>query len=375
MAAVPAVDQARIAQVVSRFAVPGQVVSVERQAGGHIHDSFRVEVQRGQQQRRFLLQTMNAHVFPDPPAVMANAEIVSRHLRQALAKEGALDGSRRVLTLVPPSSGAPCLRDDQGQWWRLFHYIEGTLSTTTVSGPDQAHAAAAAYGAFARRLVDFDASLLAVTLPRFHDTGWRLQQLESAHAADVAGRAQDCARELEFCRQQAGLATVLPALDAAGEVPVRVVHNDAKPANVLFDVTSGEGLCVIDLDTVMPGSALHDFGDLIRSMTSTAGEDRTAEAGVDVDTALFEAVCRGWLGEIGNALTKAEREQLVFAGILITFEQGVRFLADHLDGDRYFRVPTPGHNLLRARNQLALARALMARRAELERQVSTIPSS
>lgn len=368
----PAVDLEALTEVMARFAVPGQVTSAERQAGGHIHDSFRVEVQTGRQRRRFLLQTMNDHVFPDPPAVMQNIEAVSRHLRRVLTREGALDSARRVLTLVPPASGALCLTDDAGQWWRLFQFVEGTASTTTVSGPDQAHAAASAYGAFARRLSDFDPSALHETIPRFHDTAWRLQQLEAVAQADRVGRLADCADDVAFCREHASLTQVLPALTAAGELPVHAVHNDAKPANVLFDVTTGEGLCVIDLDTVMPGSALHDFGDLVRSMTSSAGEDRTAEAGVDVDLPVFDAVARGWLSEFGEHLTPAEREHLVFAGLLITFEQGVRFLADHLDGDRYFRIPAEGHNLRRARNQLALARALQARRSELERLVATL---
>lgn len=365
-------DLALLSDVVARFAVPGRVVAAAHQAGGHIHDSFKVEVLAGLQRRRFLLQTMNAHVFSDPPAVMRNIEAVSCHLRRALVAEGALDSSRRVLTLVPPASGAACLRDEQGQWWRLFQFIEGTESVTSVSGPDQARAAAAAYGAFARRLHDFDASSLALTIPRFHDTAWRLEQLERAAEQDAAGRAGGCRTELAFCREHAELAQVLPALAAAGELPERAVHNDAKPANVLFDVTTGEGLCVIDLDTVMPGSALHDAGDLLRSMTSSAGEDRTADAGVDVDLPLFDAATAGWLHEFGDALTRPEREHLVFAGLLITFEQGLRFLADHLDGDRYFRIPAPGHNLRRARNQLALATALLRRRSELERRVAAL---
>lgn len=365
-------DRTAIAAVMSRFAVPGQVAAAEPQAGGHIHDSFRVSVQAGLQRRTFLLQTINAAVFPDPPAVMENGERVSRWIRRALLAEGLLDGGRRVLTLVPPADGSSCLRDAGGRWWRLFHFIEGTRSTTVVAGPDQARAAAAAYGAFARRLLDFDPRTLHVTIPRFHDTSHRLAQLREAAAADRAGRARGCLAELAFAEEHAGLTGPLPALAAAGELPLRAAHNDAKPANVLFDVTTGEGLCVIDLDTVMPGSSLHDFGDLVRSMTSSAGEDRTADQGVDVDAALLAAVARGWLGELREHLTAAEREHLVLAGLVISYEQGLRFLTDHLDGDRYFRVPAPGHNLRRARNQFALAAALHRRRRELERLVATL---
>ena len=365
-------DLARLADVVARFAVPGRVLGAARQAGGHIHDSYRVDVEQGPLRRSFLLQTMNTHVFPDPEGLMDNVEAVTRHLRAALAREGLADAERRVLTLVPHSHGARALADERGQWWRMFHFIEGTRSTTTVSGPEQAQAAAAAYGAFARRLADWPERPLALTIPRFHDTAWRLEQLRDAVAADVAGRVADCGEELAFAARHAPLADALPALAAGGELPERVVHNDAKPANVLFDASSGEGLCVIDLDTVMPGSALHDFGDLVRSMTSSAGEDRTAEHGVEVDERLLVALARGWLSEFGELLVPAERSHLVFAGLLITFEQGVRFLTDHLDGDRYFRIPTPGHNLRRARNQFALARSLAERRGALEQLLARL---
>lgn len=362
-------DPARLASVLEHFLPGARLVAAQPQPGGHIHDSFKLQVSEQGSQRPYLLQTINTHVFGDPLAVMANLAAVSRHLRGALASEGRPDVHRRVLSLVETHDDKPCLCDEDGVFWRLFHFIEGTVSQVTVEDATRARAAAAAYGAFQRRLAGFDGASLVETIPRFHDTRHRLAQLRAAVEADAEGRLAGCGDALEFSLDRTALADVVPPLMASGELPVRVVHNDAKPANVLFDERSGEGLCVIDLDTVMPGSLLQDTGDLIRSMTSSAGEDRTATE-VDVDRDLFAAIMEGYLAEAGDSLVPAEREQLVLSGLWITYEQGVRFLTDHLEGDRYFRVARPGHNLARARNQFALVAALERQRDELEALVA-----
>lgn len=350
--------------MLARFAAPGQLVESRNQPGGHIHDSWRVELELDGTRTPYLLQTMNTHVFKQPQLVMDNVTAVTAHVRRHLAAEGVVDIDRRALTLVPTLDGDNCLADEATGHWRLFHFIDDTISRVTVENARQAASVGAAYGAFQRCLADYDGPPLAVTIPHFHDTVRRYSALRASAHADAHERLADCRDALEFAHARRELSDVLPELQSRGRLPERVVHNDAKPSNVLFDAATDEGLAVIDLDTVMPGSALHDFGDMVRSCTSTAGEDRTATE-VDVDIDLFRGLTEGYLAEAGTNLVAAEREHLVFAGLLITYEQGVRFLTDHLDGDVYFHSDRPGHNLARCRNQFALVAALERQLPEL----------
>jgi len=350
--------------VLAHFAVQGRLVQSRTQPGGHIHDSWRVDLEHDGTRTPYLLQTMNTHVFWQPLAVMHNVTAVTAHVRRHLAAEGVADVDRRVLTLVSTRQGSSCLADEATGHWRLFRFIDDTISRVTVDSAAQAASVGAAYGAFQRCLADYDGPPLAVTIPHFHDTFRRYSALCASAHADGHERLADCHDALEFAQARRELSDVLPDLQSRGKLPERIVHNDAKPSNVLFDAVTDEGLAVIDLDTVMPGSALHDFGDMVRSCTSTAGEDRTATE-VDVDLDLFRGLVEGYLAEAGDNLVPAEQEHLVFAGLLITYEQGLRFLTDHLDGDVYFHTDRPGHNLARCRNQFALVEALERRLPEL----------
>jgi hypothetical protein len=357
--------------VAEAFAIEGRWLSSSPFGGGHINETLLAEFEAHGRRTRYVQQRINRSVFREPAQVMTNIARVVAHQRRALEREGVRDLERRVLELVPARDGALAWLDERGETWRCWRLIEGAESRDVVRGPGDARAAAHAFGRFLAQLGDLPAPRLFETIPRFHDARLRFEQLEAAVRADARGRLADCRAEVDLALAREPLVARIESLIRSGALRERVTHNDTKLNLVLLDARSGDGLCVIDLDTVMPGSALHDFGDLVRSMTSSAGEDRTAER-VQVDETLLLALTRGWLSEFGELLVPAERAHLVFAGLLISFEQGVRFLTDHLDGDRYFRIPAPGHNLRRARNQFALARSLAARRSELERLVARL---
>lgn len=326
-------------------------------AGGHINASWLVR--RGAE-RRFL-QRINAHVFPDPRQVMANVTAVTAHVRACRAPV-------TCPVLLPTLSGRPWLEDGSGGIWRCTEYVDGEVKPTVGSAHD-AREAAFAFGAFSRMLASYEGPPLPETIPGFHDTAARLRQLEQAVALDPLGRVAAARSDIEALRQRAPLADLLPPRMAAGALPCRLAHNDAKIANVLFDRASGHARWVVDLDTVMPGSLLHDFGDLVRSSVSRAAED---DALPTAEPELFEALAEGFLHGTGDTPTVTELELLESAGRLITFEQAVRFLTDHLQGDTYYRIARTGQNLERTRSQLALLESLEARSQEFRAAVARL---
>jgi aminoglycoside phosphotransferase (APT) family kinase protein len=298
--------------------------------------------------------------------VLLNMQRVTGHIRARLAREGVQDAERRVPSLCPTREGAACHVDERGETWRLLAWIEGTRWAERAATAADAGTTARAFGTFLRRLTDLPAPALHATIPGFHDTEARVRTLERVSAADPKGRAASCRAEIEaLCdRRQLGAAFAAPA--AAEAFPERPVHNDAKIANVLFDAASGEALAVVDLDTTMPGLALHDFGDLVRSGVSDSEEDERKLDRVRVRVPFFEALARGFLAGAESALSPAERSLLVAGALAIVYEQAIRFLGDYLDGDRYYRTSRPGHNLDRARAQLRLLASLESERPELD---------
>lgn len=354
--------------IAGRFALEGEIVSIRPVpgGGGHINDSFRVDARAGNTGRAYLLQALNRSVFPHPDLVMNNVSRVTRHLASRLEAAGVADRERRALSLLPTRRGGEWLTEADGTCWRMFRFITGTVVLDRARDPQDARVAARAFGEFLRLLSDYDGPPLHETLPGFHDTAARFDRLEGAVRGDPCGRTAGAGAEIEAVMAQRSLADLLPPLLASGEVPRRVVHSDAKISNVLLDERTGEALCVIDLDTVMPGSALWDFGDMIRSMASGAAEDEEDLARACVQLPMFAALVRGYLEAVGPLLVPRERALLGFAGRLITLEQAVRFLTDHLEGDRYYRIARPGHNLIRCRTQLALLHSLVEHAAELD---------
>jgi hypothetical protein len=345
--------------------------------GGHINRSWKGVPRSPLSEldpagQSFLLQRINPQVFPDGELVVTNVASVCDHLLAAARRRGIDRPERRVMQLVRDSRGNPGVRAEDGAWWRVLHFIEGTRAYHRVESPDMALEAGRAFGLFQQLLSDYAGSPLAETIPGFHDTRKRLEVLEQAASRDLAGRAGECREELRVVQARAGYANVLPQLMAAGELPTRIVHNDAKIGNVLFDQPDHRALAVIDLDTVMSGTLLSDMGDLIRSMASPTDEDQRELSRIAVSLPVVESVVRGFVEGSGGMLSGSERALLVFSGILLAYEQGIRFLTDHLDGDRYYRIARPGQNLDRARAQFALVAELERSKALLERRVEEI---
>lgn len=358
-------ETARFREVAEAFEIPGRWLGSRPHGSGWINETLVAEFEHAGGRTRWIQQRLNTRVFEDPAAVMANIERVTAHQQRALARRGAADAARRALRLVPARDGRSYFVDAEGAWWRSFHFVEGASSRDAVASPREAGAAAEAFGRFLADLADLPAPRLAETIPGFHDARARFEQLRAAAGADAFGRRAGCAREIDAVLAREPLVARVERLLASGRLPERVSHNDTKINNVLIDDATGEGVCVIDLDTVMPGSALYDFGDLARRAATRAAEDETDLARVRVEPALFEALVRGWLRGAGTVLAPVEREELGFAAELMTLVIGMRFLADHLAGDRYFRIQRPGQNLDLARTQLALL-------ADFERQADAL---
>jgi hypothetical protein len=357
-----------------RFAIPGTFVHGAPLGSGHIHDTWAVTWREHGRDRRYVHQRLNERVFPDVPGLMENIGRITRHLqRRAEADADAAGGDARSgLTLVPARDGADWTRDDTGRAWRTCLLIEGAVSRDCATGPAQARAAAHAFGLFQRQVADLGGPPLRETIPRFHDTPARYAAFEAAVGADSAARAAAARAEIVFARGQAPLARGLADPAARGSLPLRVAHNDTKLNNVLFDAVTGEGLCVIDLDTVMRGVGLCDFGDLARTASCRVAEDERDLARVVVDAELFAALAAGWLAGAGDLITLTEREHLVTAARVMTFESGLRFLTDHLAGDPYFRVRRAGQNLDRCRAQFALLRSFTACEGELREAAARV---
>ena len=338
--------------VVQQFAIPGELKDVRSLQRGHIHDTFVSTWSERGSDVRFLHQRMNDKVFHDIPAVMHNIETVSKHLRKKMAGNRTLDGFR-VLDLVNTNEERSYLVGDAGQW-RTYSFIENTTSFDQCSGTKQAFEAARAFGWFQSQLADLDASNLRETLPKFFSTPHRLQQFQDALNEDPRNRAKDCAEDIKFATARSEMAFVIDRMLQSGEIPTRTVHGDTKLNNVLFCDRTGRAECIVDLDTCMPGYSLYDFGDLVRFTAATSDEDERDLSKVGTDLNLYRAIVDGYLDGTNGTLSNVEVELMPFAARLVTYTIGLRFLADHLAGDVYFKVSRNNHNLDRARVQFCM---------------------
>lgn len=336
-----------------RFAISGELLGLAAHERGHIHDTF-ISTWSGEHgaRTRYLHQRMNGAVFTDLPALMHNVQEVTGYLA-AQPEEGELE----TLRLVPTRDGAGWFEDEGGAW-RTYHFVEGTVSYDQCPDPSMAHAAARAFGRFQARLQGLSASRLRMTIPRFFSAPYRLEQLESAREGDTAGRVEGAAPELAFVDERRDLVRAVEDRLADGRLESRVVHGDTKLNNVLFDASSGQARCVVDLDTCMPGWSLYDFGDLVRFTAATSTEDEPDLGRAGMDLELYQALVAGYLDGTGDLLPPEERALMPLAARLVTMTIGMRFLADHLAGDVYFKVARPGHNLDRARVQFAQVRSM-----------------
>ena len=327
-----------------RFRLEGAPVTCEPYGCGHINHTFLVVTDTG---KRYILQKLNGAVFPDPVGLMENVVAVTRYIGQRV------DDPREVLHLVPTLEGEPYTADDEGSIWRLYDYVEGSICLQAPETPEDFYQSAVAFGTFQRQLAGFPAETLHETIPNFHNTPDRYRKFRQALAADVCGRAREVGPEVDFVLAREEQAGALHRMRLSGELPTRVTHNDTKLNNVMLDAETRRPLCVIDLDTVMPGLAAFDFGDSIRFGAATAPEDEKDLTRMEMDLSAFETYTRGFITACPG-LTDRERETLPLGAKIMTLECGVRFLTDYLAGDVYFSIHRPEHNLDRARTQFKL---------------------
>ncbi len=359
-------DPQSITAVASQFEITGEFIGATAYGNGHINDTWCVAFRQACVPVQYILQRINRNVFTNPIALMENIERVTSHLAAEVSDQP--DCGRRVLTLIPACDGRAWHMDQEGNCWRAWHFIENARTYDAVESTAQAYQAAKAFGQFQKMLIGMPAPRLHDTIPDFHHTPKRFTALERAIALDLANRAILAKPEIEFALTRKSITSVL--IDA--NLPERITHNDTKFNNVLIDDDTGEGICVIDLDTVMPGLALHDFGDMVRTATSQANEDERDLSRVSMQISMFEALLRGYLASAGSFLSKAEKQYLAFSGKLITFEQGIRFLTDYLGRDTYYKVHRDGHNLDRCRTQFKLVESIERQEERMEQLVRSI---
>ena len=346
-------DRTGVKKALEQFAIDGSVKEIRPYGNGHINDTFLAVFQYEDGEKRYILQRMNHNIFKNPPLLMENVVGVTDYLRKAILTQGG-DPDRETLNVVRTLEGKSYYEDQGHSFWRVFLFVEGTLCLEKVESPKDFYNGGAAFGNFQRMLAEYPAGELHETIPNFHNTPSRFQDFRRALEADRAGRAALVRPEIEFALSREEEISVLTDLLKKGELPLRVTHNDTKLNNILFDRATGRALCVIDLDTVMPGLSLYDFGDSIRFGASTGAEDERDLSRIELDLELFEAFTEGFLKGCGGKLTRREIEMFPMGAKLMTYECGIRFLGDFLEGDVYFKVHRENHNLDRARTQFKL---------------------
>ena len=344
-------------EIAAAFPCPGTYLGEAPYGSGHINDTYRVVYEQDGQEVHYIHQRINKNIFKNVPGLMENIGRVTRHQRKKFEEAGADEIDRRVLTLVPTVDGKDYFVDAHGDFWRTYVFVEDAVGIDVIENTDQAYESAKAFGEFQCQLADMPGRLND-TIPNFHHTRSRYNTLMQAIAEDTHGRAANVQAEIAFAKAREEIVDVVIDLMASGEIPERVTHNDTKLNNVLIDTTTGKGMCVIDLDTVMPGSVLYDFGDMIRTTTNQAAEDEPDLSKIEMNIDYFEALVNGYLETASGFLTPKERELLPFSGQLITFEIGLRFLTDYLQGDVYFKTHRDGQNIDRCRKQFKMVESM-----------------
>ena len=343
-----------IEEIITHFDIIGDFDGFEKNETGHINESYRIHT-NSVEHPGYFLQWINNTIFKDVDGLMENICSVTRHLAQKLAENPKLDFS--VLEVIPCNDGKNFYLDPAGQYWRLYTFIDDAHGYNVVENVEIANEGGKAFGLFMSLLADLPSNGLSETIPNFHNIEKRLEAYHNSLEADVAGRAKEIREEIAFVASRAEQMLAIPALIKSGSLPMRITHNDTKFNNILFD-QHNHALCIVDLDTVMPGSILFDFGDSIRTGANTANEDEQDLSKVDINLPIYEAYTRGFIESTRETLTSAEIENLAFSARFMTFIIGLRFLTDFLNGDTYFRTSYPLHNLIRAKVQFRLIEAM-----------------
>ncbi len=339
--------------IISNYDLKGRVIRATPLGKGLINCTLHIMTENGVEGGSYVLQRINKQVFKNPHELMENYAAVTVFLRDKIQKMGG-NPRRETISVIQTRDGSNYCIDTNGDYWRMITYVTDSVCYDRVENSQQLYDSAVAFGRFQGLLSDFPAEELYETIPNFHNTPHRFGQFTEAVKADVCGRASEVKDEIAFVRGREAFAHTLENAHREGKLPLRVTHNDTKLSNILFDAKSGEALCIIDLDTVMPGYSVNDFGDAIRSCATTASEDEGDLSKVNIDLSLYELYVRGFIEGAGNGLTDSERELLPIGAIMMTYECGMRFLTDYLSGDVYFKTEREKQNLDRARNHFKL---------------------
>ena len=359
----------QLAEVLESFGWGETVTYCERYGSGHINDTFLVIVKDGDAEKKYILQRMNHEIFKDVDGLMNNVSGVTAYLRDIIIKEGG-DPERETLNLVPDVNGNLHHVDSIGSHWRVYLFISEATTYNQVEKIEDFYQSAKAFGHFQNLLAGYPVEKLVETIPAFHDTPKRFETFLQAVKEDVCGRAASVQEEIAFVMDRKEELGAVMDLQRAGKMPYRVTHNDTKLNNIMIDDNTGEAVCVIDLDTIMPGASVFDYGDSIRFGANTAAEDETDLSKVTLSLELFEAYTKGFLEGCAGKLTDIEVQMLPMGAKLMTFECGMRFLTDYLQGDTYFKIHREGHNLDRCRCQFALVKDMEAKWDEMAKIVS-----
>ncbi len=351
----------KLNEIISKFDITD---SIEPYGDGHINDTY-----LALSDSKFILQRINHSIFKNPEKLMENIQNVTDHLGKKIKEEGG-DVTRETLTIIKTLDGKSYYKTEDGSYFRMYKFIDNATTYQKIENPMHFYSAAKAFGKFQKNLADFPAESLYESIPNFHNTVSRFEDFKKTVEEDKMGRAKDVQKEIEFAYERAKDCGIIVDAIAKGEVPVRVTHNDTKLNNVMIDDATGEGLCVIDLDTVMPGSLLYDYGDSMRFGTNNSDEDDKNLDNVFCRLDLFEAFTKGYMEELRETLTPKEIELLPFSAKLMTFECGIRFLGDHLNGDTYFKIHRENHNLDRARTQFKLVYDMEQKEEDMKKIVA-----
>lgn len=342
-------------EVIENFQFEGEYTEGIPYGSGHINDTFRVTFQHKGETKRYILQRMNNQIFLNPEELMENVVGVTSWLRKKIVENGG-EPERETLNLVPAKDGKAFYKDSEGEYWRVYLFIEGAKTYDLVENQEDFYQSAVAFGRFQGLLADYPAETLHETIQDFHNTVKRLDTFKKAVEADGCGRAAQVQEEIQFVLDREALAHKLCDMQAEGKLPLRVTHNDTKLNNIMIDDETRKAICVIDLDTVMPGLSVNDFGDSIRFGASTGAEDEPDLSNVSCSMELFELYTKGFVEGCKGSLTEEELDMLPVGAMTMTYECGMRFLTDYLEGDHYFKIHREGHNLDRCRTQFKLVK-------------------
>jgi Phosphotransferase enzyme family len=367
-----AYQEKQLQEISRKFQIYGEILHAETLKIGHINETYTATYDQGGTRVRYIHQKLNRNVFRNPSGVMNNVMRVTTHIRKKLETRNMRDVTRRSLIVIPTRDGKSFFQNGDTEVWRTFVFVEGVETYEAVQSPEQAFQAGRAFGHFQHLLVDLPGERLHETIPNFHHTRKRFTALQQAIERDHYNRAKDAKPEIAFALQHEPLVDVILSAMAKGRIPERITHNDTKFNNVMMDVLTGEAMCIVDLDTVMPGCALYDFGDMVRTTTSPTLEDEPDLSKVKMQMPMFRKLAEGYLSAAGLFLTRTEKAHIAFSGKLITFEIGMRFLTDFLSGDTYFRIHRPGHNLDRCRTQFKLVDSIERQEAAMQKYVDRL---